>query len=106
MKKILIIGAVLTLFLLILGAATNPSYSEYKEWYKSQMYEETSASTELQKSFTGFISDLVSDAGVVREDHKLYSLYKIETEDFTYKVLGAFNNFYVLEDIKVTKAVE
>lgn len=92
----------LIIFVLILGTATNPSYAEYKEWFKANLYKEANASTELEKSVTGFIADIVSDAGVVREDYKFYSLYKIETEDFNYKVLGILNNFYILEDAKIS----
>ncbi|MDF2881663.1 MAG: hypothetical protein K0R54_2220, partial [Clostridiaceae bacterium] len=37
---------------------------------------------------------------------KFYSLYTIDSESFKYKVLGVFNNFYILEDVTVTKAEE
>ncbi|MBP1924572.1 hypothetical protein J2Z76_000425 [Sedimentibacter acidaminivorans] len=98
MKKILAITTALLVVLFLLGTATNPSYAEYKEWFKANLYKEANASTELEKSVTGFIADIVSDAGVVRKDYKFYSLYKIETEDFNYKVIGIFDNFYVIKD--------
>ncbi|MDF2881726.1 MAG: hypothetical protein K0R54_2283, partial [Clostridiaceae bacterium] len=113
MKKVLIIGAVLTLFILILGAATNPSYAEYKEWYKQQAndtYKEYKSenneavveTTHFENSLMGFFADMISDTSVIREDHKFYSLYTIDSESFKYKVLGVFNNFYILEDVTVT----
>lgn len=104
MRKILIIGMILIISVLIIGTATNPSYAEYKEWFKANLYKESNASTKLEKSVTGFIADIVSDTGVVREDYKFYSLYKIETEDFNYKVIGIFNNFYVIKDKEIETA--
>lgn len=116
-KRYFIIGVISILFVLILGVATNPSYAEYKEWYKQQANEsykeyksenneDVVETTHFENSLMGFFADIISDTSVIREDHKFYSLYKIETEDFTYKVLGAFNNFYVLEDEELTKIEE
>ena len=104
MKGIIFLVVILLLVSLI-GFATNPSYEEYKEWYKTQNYEDVEASTRIEKSVVGFVSDLVADTTVVRDDYKIYSLYTMDNNDYTYKVVGAFNNFYVLEDEKIA-AVE
>lgn len=99
MKKAVIIISILVIAILTIGFTTNPSYEDYKAWFKSEVVNEMEEdSTQFEKSFYGFFADLISDAAVVREDHKLYSLYTIDTEEVQLKVLGMFNNFYVLED--------
>ena len=100
MKGIIFLVVILLLVSLI-GFATNPSYEEYKEWYKTQNYEDVEASTRIEKSVVGFVSDLVADTTVVRDDFKIYSLYTMDDNDYNYKVVGAFNNFFVLENKEI-----
>lgn len=107
MKGILSI-VVLLLIVSLIGFATNPTYDEYKEWYKSQNFEETNASSKIEQAVVGMVSDIVADNSVVRDDYKVYSMYTMESEKYDYKVIGAFNNFFVLknEEAKPAAAVE
>ncbi len=89
---------VLILLISLIGFATNPSYEDYKEWYKAQNYASIETSGKLEKSVMGLVSDFVSDRSVVREDYKIYSLYTMENNNYSYKVIGIFNNFFVLEN--------
>jgi hypothetical protein len=98
MKGIMIV-IVLVLVVGLIGFATNPSYDDYKEWYKSKATEDVQASTEIGKSVVSVVSGFVADASIVREDYKVYSLYTSEAVD-NYRVLGIFNNFFVLDDVK------
>ena len=101
MKGIMIV-VVIVLVVGLVGFATNPNYDDYKEWYKSKAADDVEASTEIGKSVVGVVSGLVADASVVREDYKVYSVYT--SEDLSnYKVLGIFNNFFVLNDGKVNE---
>lgn len=98
MKGIIIVVAIILVIGLI-GFSTNPSYDDYKDWYKSKTSEDVEASTEIGKTVVGMVSGLVADASIVREDHKIYSVYTSEALD-DYRVLGIFNNFFVLNDGK------
>ncbi len=98
MKGIMIV-VVVVLVVGLIGFATNPSYDDYKEWYKSKTAQDVQASTEIGKSVVGAVSGLVADASIVREDYKVYSVYTSEALD-NYRVLGIFNNFFVLDDGK------
>lgn len=102
--KVLVIIVVLVLLVSLIGFATNPTYEDYKEWYKTQNYEEVEASTKLEKSVVGLVSDFVADSTVVRDDYKIYSMYTVESDDYNYKVIGAFNNFFVMENGKAEEA--
>lgn len=99
MRKYLICFIVIVSFLTILGYMTNPSYEDFKDWYKERAqigftdYKEGRESTEFEKSVVNFFADMIVDS-IVRDDHKLYSLYTTDN----YKVLGMFNNFFILED--------
>nr|WP_300091740.1 hypothetical protein [Sedimentibacter sp.] len=99
--KGIIFSTVILLVVLLIGFSTNPSYEDYKEWYKTESYEEVEASTKIEKSVVGFVSGLVADSTVVREDYKVLSLYTVENDDYTYKVLGIFNNFFVIENDEI-----
>lgn len=99
MKGILSL-VIIILIVSLIGFATNPSYEDYKEWYKSKNYEDVNASTKLGQTVVGLVSDFIADSTVVREDYKVCSLYKISSDLYTYKVVGAFNNFFVIEDGK------
>lgn len=101
MKGIMIV-VVIVLVVGLVGFATNPNYDDYKEWYKSKAADDVEASTEIGKSVVGVVSGLVADASVVREDYKVYSVYTSEALS-NYKVLGIFNNFFVLNDGKVNE---
>lgn len=101
MKGIMIV-VVIVLVVGLVGFATNPNYDDYKEWYKSKAAQDVEASTEIGKSLVGVVSGLVADASVVREDYKVYSVYTSEALS-NYKVLGIFNNFFVLNDGKVNE---
>jgi hypothetical protein len=101
MKGIMIV-VVIVLVVGLVGFATNPNYDDYKEWYKSKAAQDVEASTEIGKSVVGVVSGLVADASVVREDYKVYSVYTSEALS-NYKVLGIFNNFFVLNDGKVNE---
>lgn len=105
MKGILFF-VVLVLLVSLIGFATNPSYEDYKEWYKTQNYASVEASTKLEKSVVGLVSDFVSDSTVVRDDYKVYSLYTMNSDNYNYKVIGVFNNFFVLENDDATAVVE
>ncbi|HOH69572.1 MAG TPA: hypothetical protein PLL21_06455 [Sedimentibacter sp.] len=96
MKGIMIV-IVVVLVVGLIGFATNPDYDDYKEWYKSKTTQDVEASTDLGKSVVGMVSGLVADASIVREDYKVYSLYTSEVLE-NYRVLGIFNNFFVLGD--------
>lgn len=98
MKKIMILLAIIFLVGLI-GFSTNPDYEDYKEWYKSKSAQDVEASTEIGKSVVGVVSGLVADASIVREDYKVYSVYRSQAVE-NYRVLGIFNNFFVLDDGK------
>ncbi len=98
MKGIMIV-VVVVLVVGLIGFATNPSYDDYKEWYKSKTAQDVQALTEIGKSVVGAVSGLVADASIVREDYKVYSVYTSEALD-NYRVLGIFNNFFVLDDGK------
>lgn len=82
----------------LIGFATNPSYEDYKEWYKAQNYVSVEASNKLEKSVVGLVSDFVADSTVVRDDYKICSFYTMDSGKYNYKVIGAFNNFFVLEN--------
>lgn len=97
MKGILFFVA-LVLLVSLIGFATNPSYEDYKEWYKTQNYENVEAFSKLEKSVVGLVSDLVADSIVIRDDYKVFSLYTMDSDDYNYKVIGVFNNFFVLEN--------
>jgi hypothetical protein len=99
--KGIIFSTVILLVISLIGFSTNPSYEDYKEWNKTQTYEEIEASTQIEKSVVGFVSDLVADSTVVREDYKVLSLYTIENDDSSYKVLGIFNNFFIIDNEEV-----
>lgn len=99
--KGIIFSTVILLIVSLIGFSTNPSYEDYKEWNKTQDYEEMGASTQIEKSVVGFVSDLVADSTVVREDYKVLSLYTVENDDSSYKVLGIFNNFFVIDNEEV-----
>jgi hypothetical protein len=99
--KGIIFSTVILLVVSLIGFSTNPSYEDYKEWNKTQTYEEIEASTQIEKSVVGFVSDLVADSTVVREDYKVLSLYTIENDDSSYKVLGIFNNFFIIDNEEV-----
>jgi hypothetical protein len=99
--KGIIFSTVILLIVSLIGFSTNPSYEDYKEWNKTQTYEEIEASTQIEKSVVGFVSDLVADSTVVREDYKVLSLYTIENDDSSYKVLGIFNNFFIIDNEEV-----
>ncbi len=99
--KGIIFSTVILLIVSLIGFSTNPSYEDYKEWNKTQNYEEIEVSTQIEKSVVGFVSDLVADSTVVREDYKVLSLYTIENNDSSYKVLGIFNNFFVIDNEEV-----
>lgn len=101
MKGIMIV-VVIVLVVGLVGFATNPNYDDYKEWYKSKAAQDVEASTEIGKSVVGVVSGLVADASVAREDYKVYSVYTSEALS-NYKVLGIFNNFFVLNDGKVNE---
>ncbi|HKM02122.1 MAG TPA: hypothetical protein VJ083_08745 [Sedimentibacter sp.] len=101
MKGIMIV-VVIVLVVGLVGFATNPNYDDYKEWYKSKAAQDVEASTEIGKSVVGVVSGLVADASVMREDYKVYSVYTSEALS-NYKVLGIFNNFFVLNDGKVNE---
>ncbi|GEM_PF-674376 len=96
--KGIVFFVVLVLLVSLIGFATNPSYEDYKEWYKTQNYEDAEASTKLEKSVVGLVSDFVADSTVVRDDYKVCSLYTMNSDKYNYKVIGAFNNFFVLEN--------
>lgn len=102
MRKFFVIGTIILAIVLILGVATNPSYGDYKEWYKQQAqegfieYKEGEETTEFEKSVMSFFADMITDTSIVREDFKIYSLYT--STDNNYKVLGIFNRFYILEE--------
>lgn len=98
MKGIMIV-VVIVLVIGLIGFSTNPSYDDYKEWYKSKTAQDVEASTEIGKSVVGVVSGLVADASIVREDYKIYSVYTSQALN-NYKVLGIFNNFFVLDDGK------
>lgn len=102
--KGLVLVVVFVLLVSLIGFATNPTYEDYKEWYKTQNYEDVDASTKLEKSVVGLVSDFVADSTVVRDDYKIYSMYTIESDDYNYKVVGAFNNFFVLVNGKTQAA--
>lgn len=104
MKKILF-AVILLLIVSLIGFATNPSYEDYKEWYKAQNYKDVEASTKIEQTVVGLVSDFLADATVIRDDYKIYSLYTTEDKGYNYKVIGAYNNFFVLknEQIPVTK---
>ena len=102
--KGLVLIVILVLLVSLIGFATNPTYEDYKEWYKAQNYEEVEASTKLEKSVVGLVSDFVADSTVVRDDYKICSMYTVESDDYNYKVIGAFNNFFVLENGKTEEA--
>lgn len=99
--KGIIFSTVILLVVSLIGFSTNPSYEDYKEWNKTQTYEEIEASTQIEKSVVGFVSDLVADSTVVREDYKVLSLYTVENDDSSYKVLGIFNNFFIIDNEEV-----
>jgi hypothetical protein len=99
--KGIIFSTVILLIVSLIGFSTNPSYEDYKEWNKTQDYEEMGASTQIEKSVVGFVSDLVADSTVVREDYKVLSLYTVENDGSSYKVLGIFNNFFVIDNEEV-----
>jgi hypothetical protein len=99
--KGIIFSTVILLIVSLIGFSTNPSYEDYKEWNKTQTYEEIEASTQIEKSVVGFVSDLVADSTVVREDYKVLSLYTVENDDSSYKVLGIFNNFFIIDNEEV-----
>lgn len=101
MKAIMIV-IVLVLVLGLIGFATNPGYDDYKDWYKSKTAQDVEASTDLGKSIVGMVSGLVADASIVREDYKVYSVYTSEAVE-NYRVLGIFNNFFVLDDGKAVQ---
>ncbi len=101
MKAIMIV-IVLVLVLGLIGFATNPGYDDYKDWYKSKTAQDVEASTNLGKSIVGMVSGLVADASIVREDYKVYSVYTSEAVE-NYRVLGIFNNFFVLDDGKAVQ---
>lgn len=105
MKGILSIVAILLIVTLI-GFATNPSYDDYKEWYKTQNFEDVEASTKIEQAVVGIVSDFVADNAVVRDDYKVLSMYTMDSDDFNYRVVGAFNNFFVLENEKAVKPTE
>jgi len=99
MKGILSL-VIIILIVSLIGFATNPSYEDYKEWYKSKNYEDVDASTKLGQTVVGLVSDFIADSTVIREDYKVCSLYKMSGDVSTYKVVGVFNNFFVIEDAK------
>lgn len=99
MKGIMIV-IVIVLVVGLIGFSTNPSYDDYKEWYKSKSAQDVEASTEIGKSVVSVVSGFVADASIVREDYKVYSLYTSQALD-NYRVLGIFNNFFILDDGKV-----
>jgi|LAHS01.1.fsa_nt_gb hypothetical protein len=99
MKGIMIVIAIVLVVGLI-GFSTNPSYEDYKEWYKSKLSGDAEASTEIGKSVVGVVSGFIADVSVMREDYKVYSLYTSEAVD-NYRVLGIFNNFFILNDGKI-----
>ena len=101
MKAIMIVIA-LVLVLGLIGFATNPGYDDYKDWYKSKTAQDVEASTDLGKSIVGMVSGLVADASIVREDYKVYSVYTSEAVE-NYRVLGIFNNFFVLDNGKAVQ---
>ena len=96
MKGIMIV-IVIVLVVGLIGFSTNPGYEDYKEWYKSKTVQDVEASTEIGKSVVGMVSGLVADASIVREDYKICSIYTSEAVP-NYRVLGIFNNFFVLND--------
>jgi hypothetical protein len=101
--KGLMITLVILLVVGLIGFATNPSFDDYKEWYKSETAQDVEASSEIGKSLVGVVSGLVADASVERKDFKIFSLYTSEALD-DYRVLGIFNNFFVLNDGKAENA--
>lgn len=98
---------VILLIVSLIGFSTNPTYEDYKEWYKSQNFEDTEASTKIEQAVVGLVSDIVADSTVVRDDYKIYSMYTMDNDNYYYKVVGAFNNFFILENEEVAaKAAE
>ncbi|MGB4438752.1 MAG: hypothetical protein WBJ13_05890, partial [Sedimentibacter sp.] len=97
---------VLVLIVSLIGFSTNPSYEDFKEWFKVQSYEDVETSTEIEKTIVGFVSGIAADSSVVRDDRKVYSLYTMNSKENNYRVLGIFNNFFILEDEEVLNAVE
>lgn len=55
MKGIMIV-VVIVLVVELIGFSTNPSYKDYKEWYKSKTNQNVKASTEIGKSVVGVVS--------------------------------------------------
>lgn len=104
MKGILSLVVILLIVSLI-GFATNPTYEDYKEWYKSQNYKDVEASTKIKQAVVGLVSDIVADSSVVRDDYKIYSMYTMNSDKYNYKVVGAFNNFFILENEEVAAKI-
>lgn len=104
MGKNLVIIALLLALVVMYGSSTNPGYEDYKTWVKEEVkkdYAVKAGKTEtskLEDSLSGFVVDIALDSKVIIEDRNVYSLYtlKDENEDEDFKVLGVFNNFYVL----------
>lgn len=105
MKGILSIVTILLIVALI-GFSTNPSYEDYKEWYKTQNVRDFEASTKIKQAVVGLVSDFVADNAVVRDDYKVCSLYTLNSDEINYKVVGAFNNFFILENEQTIKSIE
>jgi hypothetical protein len=107
MRRNIIIVILILIVIMILGAATNPSYGDYKEWYKQQAqegfieYKEGKKTTNFEKSIMNFMLEMIADASVIREDYKFYSIYKIESDEYDYIVLGMFNNFFILDNTQI-----
>lgn len=98
--KRLVLAVVIVFLVSLIGFATNPTYDDYKEWYKTQNYKEVEASTKLEKSVIGVVSNFVADSTVVRDDYKVCSVYTVDNNVYNYKVIGVFNNFFVIKNGK------
>lgn len=91
----------LLLIVSLIGFATNPTYEDYKKWYKSENYKDVEATTKIEQAVVGLVSDFVSDNSVVRDDYKVYSMYTMNSDKYNYKVIGVFNNFFILENKEI-----
>ncbi|MGB4439083.1 MAG: hypothetical protein WBJ13_07645, partial [Sedimentibacter sp.] len=60
MKGIIFV-VVLLLIVSLIGFSTNPSDEDFKEWFKTQSYEDVEVSTEIEKTIVGFVSGIAAD---------------------------------------------
>lgn len=92
-----LILTILLIALAFIAMETNPTTEQYTTWLKNDYIPSVTGNEAITEVFAQIVGPTVLKESTITKDYVFFSIYEIHLGQDTTKLIGAFNNFFILQ---------